>query len=1052
MLFSSISSQTATHKTGIPISALDVSPQRTHAVLAGREILKTIRVSGAICAEEFNLRAAIIAYASTHNAPFAGSSVRYKDDLASNDVKWSHGNYSSTIATAAANGRIVLYDINRAGVQLARVHEHNRQVHKLAFNPHQGYYLLSGSQDATLRLWDLRAMAGGRNVLTFRSTHKYKANADGIRDVKWSPTDGTVFACGSDAGIVQRWDFRRDNAPTLKIHAHSQICKSIDWHPDGKHLVSGGYDKMIIVWDFSSNNRRQNPPWSINTPQNVTNVRWRPGEWSTNVQGLAAWETTQVVTSYNVIEPRVHIWNFRHPSAPFKEVDRYNTAPTDMLWYSGDLLWTVGPEGIFTQTDIHFAPKLHDRRNLQSFDLAGGGELGLSVYKKAQRQLGFDDHSDVVFVEHGKQARVSGVEKLSGSRSTTDDEVSGNLLGTSVKIRHARTWSSRPSKSPGTTPPSEPGSFTVRKLDEILSKRAVSPQIQLAASGDAFPSFPSRMFIYLAKTYQISSVGVRTKSSKPYHERVQQMMERNAILAEFVGCYRTAQTWRMLSLVVAYEVLRRAEHRRQLRLEQKAREIEDSSIPLAGNQTTDVVSRKSINGTITSRYVGMIPGLSGSPSTANSLRQMKSKIGIPHLGPSYNHRKTQQRLPLRLEPLQEYVPEPSTPHNKPINSADRFGTPLTLPSLQVYKQLKASSTGRGSSEPDMLLSRFEPEVPNQLRSSDGDESSMEHNIFVNSQSDKIASDVGDFKERSDQEAPPSLQQAKSTEVESDPIDQASTYESLDHTNNATLEPLVLKEDFIPDDWVCVPEISSTEFPTLHAFNTATMLNHVLDFYVVNLADTLTPSHLIFYLQQFIARNSVNQRYASSIFNTYHSQLLSRGLFLQAAEIRNLCCPKYEAVYDASLDEVDIKLICPGCRARILRYPSVREKRRRAWICEKCAKTPAPCPLCRSNLGRGWWAWCQGCGHGGHETCLRSWWADSRTGGACMVQGCTHECFSDDLSILRKRAKLRIRAKEKAPVRWDEWVVGESKAVERLRGKGVGAGGVGLPSVVGATTG
>ena len=265
-------------------------------MLAGREILKTIRVSGATCAEEFNLRAAVIAYSSTHNSTVGASVVKHRDDLAATDVKWSHGNYDSHIATACPNGRIMLYDVNRAGVESARLDEHNRQVHKLAFNPHQGYLMLSASQDATMRLWDLRAMQGGRNVLTFRSAFRYKGNAEGIRDVKWSPTDGTGFACATDAGVVQRWDFRKDKAPLQKINAHKKVCLSIDWHPDGRHLASSGTDKQVQVWDLASSARRQNSPWSFRAPQAVTKVRWRPVGWHTGGHGPGSWETSQVVT------------------------------------------------------------------------------------------------------------------------------------------------------------------------------------------------------------------------------------------------------------------------------------------------------------------------------------------------------------------------------------------------------------------------------------------------------------------------------------------------------------------------------------------------------------------------------------------------------------------------------------------------------------------------------------------------------------------------------------------------------------------------------------
>ena len=163
-----MSPKNTTHKTGIPIAALDISPQKTHAVLAGRDILKTIQVSGSTCVEDFNLRSAIVAYAATHNALGGAIPAKHKDQLAANDVKWSHGRFDTTICTAAANGQIVIYDVTRAGVEFARLHEHVRQVHRVAFNPHQGALLLSGSQDATMRLWDLQELAGDRSIMTWR--------------------------------------------------------------------------------------------------------------------------------------------------------------------------------------------------------------------------------------------------------------------------------------------------------------------------------------------------------------------------------------------------------------------------------------------------------------------------------------------------------------------------------------------------------------------------------------------------------------------------------------------------------------------------------------------------------------------------------------------------------------------------------------------------------------------------------------------------------------------------------------------------------------------
>jgi hypothetical protein len=66
-------SQDASHKTGLDISALDINRERTHAVLAGKEILKTVRVQDAKIVDETNLRAAVLNYADSHAASARGS-------------------------------------------------------------------------------------------------------------------------------------------------------------------------------------------------------------------------------------------------------------------------------------------------------------------------------------------------------------------------------------------------------------------------------------------------------------------------------------------------------------------------------------------------------------------------------------------------------------------------------------------------------------------------------------------------------------------------------------------------------------------------------------------------------------------------------------------------------------------------------------------------------------------------------------------------------------------------------------------------------------------
>ena len=453
---------------------------------------------------------------------------------------------------------MVIYDINRPGVELGRLHEHNRQVHRLAFNSHQGALLLSGSQDATVRLWDLRQLSLERSAMTCRSTQKYSLNNEAIRDLRWSPTNGVEFAAGTEHGVIQRWDFRKDKSPLLKINAHEKTCHSIDWHPDGKHLVSGGADKNVKIWDFSSTDRRMKACWQLRAPQAVLSVRWRPPCWVAHPQGPGSWQAVQLATSYDSQDPRIHIWDFRRPFMPFREIDRYTTPPAAMLWRSENLLWSVGVSGMFTQTDISYTSKLLDQRTPSVITTASGGQVGLFLEERLERRKTLEDASGDFL--QGKGWPGGSGERLSGSHSITDGSYEEpSLLSTSFKSRQRKSHSTRSNKSVTSTPPSAGVGGPVLNLDESLQNDLLYRPSQAAATGH-FPSiFDDKAFRFLARNYGSLPIGPLKQVEWNLHEILGNILEDNAALAARAGQQRLAQSWRILAMVVRKELKARAE-------------------------------------------------------------------------------------------------------------------------------------------------------------------------------------------------------------------------------------------------------------------------------------------------------------------------------------------------------------------------------------------------------------------------------------------------------------------------------------------------------------
>lgn len=563
------------------LRALDINKERTHVVLAGRKILKTIRVDGTTCTEDFDLRTAAVERASTHGPLYAGDDVSsaQRETFDIEDVAWSNGVFSNHIATAASNGKIMLYDMKRPDVEVARLHEHYRQVHKVDFNPIEGRFLLSGSQDGTVRLWDLRVF---RQNMMICSSSTFPGRSDGVRHVKWNPIDRWTFAFGTDNGTIQRWDTRKPRAPILTIAAHSSICNSLDWHPDGKHLVSAGKDCDVKVWDMSSDgSRKRKPAYQLRTPREVQNVRWRPACLTSDPQeqNSITRQCTHLATSYRHM-PVVHVWDLRRPYMPFREIcHKQNTGTTDMLWRSKDLLWTVGPEGDFTQTDVHYAPKVLDRRSLQTIATSPHGELAFFTSRRPLRSgQGLSPQTESL------EGRASSQMEKNG-RSPGDDSFEEQFLSAAFLKRHSRSPSTAKSvRSLAIAPPStdETKERTVTELDLTMQEYEGLKPHQLSQRGPLPGTLSTAISIYLAWKYKSDPFGHPAGLEPPTTPTlasiagIQEVFERNGVNAQRASLYREAQTWRILGNTLVRELNMRAETNRKQRLN-KADESQSTS-------------------------------------------------------------------------------------------------------------------------------------------------------------------------------------------------------------------------------------------------------------------------------------------------------------------------------------------------------------------------------------------------------------------------------------------------------------------------------------------
>lgn len=109
---------------------------------------------------------------------------------------------TNLLATAATNGYVSVWDLSKFGrqKQLHVYTEHERTAHTVTFNHVEPNMLISGSQDGTIKCFDLRVE---------KSVHTYFSNSESVRDIKFSPQHPNLFAAVSENGTVQLWDMKK---------------------------------------------------------------------------------------------------------------------------------------------------------------------------------------------------------------------------------------------------------------------------------------------------------------------------------------------------------------------------------------------------------------------------------------------------------------------------------------------------------------------------------------------------------------------------------------------------------------------------------------------------------------------------------------------------------------------------------------------------------------------------------------------------------------------------------------------------------------------------
>jgi WD40 repeat protein len=143
------------------------------------------------------------------------------------------------VLSGSWDNTIRLWDVT-TGREIKTFSGHSNEVRSVAFNP-DGRQVLSGSDDNTVKLWDV---ATGREIRTF-SGHE-----DAIYSVAFSPNGRQVLS-GSNDNTVKLWD-TATGREIRTFFGHSSYINSVVFSPNGKQVLSGSDDNTIKLWDATT--------------------------------------------------------------------------------------------------------------------------------------------------------------------------------------------------------------------------------------------------------------------------------------------------------------------------------------------------------------------------------------------------------------------------------------------------------------------------------------------------------------------------------------------------------------------------------------------------------------------------------------------------------------------------------------------------------------------------------------------------------------------------------------------------------------------------------
>ncbi|PWZ30005.1 Protein SPA1-RELATED 4 [Zea mays] len=154
----------------------------------------------------------------------------------------------SHIASSDFEGIVQVWDVTRSQV-FVEMREHERRVWSVDFSIVDPTKLVSGSDDGSVKLWDMNQAILFLHLLYAGSIGTIKTRAN-VCSVQFQPDTARSIAIGSADHKIYCYDLRHIRAPYCTLVGHTKTVSYVKYL-DASTIVSASTDNSLKLWDLS---------------------------------------------------------------------------------------------------------------------------------------------------------------------------------------------------------------------------------------------------------------------------------------------------------------------------------------------------------------------------------------------------------------------------------------------------------------------------------------------------------------------------------------------------------------------------------------------------------------------------------------------------------------------------------------------------------------------------------------------------------------------------------------------------------------------------------